>query len=185
MNDVSFSLSEDEAQRFDEKVALGNGDDCDIWTAFTNADGYGYFWLRGKTLQAHRISWQRANGREIREGLQINHLCRTPSCVKASHLQECTPRENALHGNTITSENQAKTHCPKGHELIEENCTPSDWARGKRDCLACNLETSREKAAAIRAAHKALGMTQLDYAAVFGQSRGVALDIIATFGEEK
>jgi hypothetical protein len=185
MHDVSFSLSEDEAQRFDKKVAPGAGDECDLWTAAKNGQGYGVFALRGKVLRAHRISWQRANGREIREGLQINHLCRTPSCTKAAHLQECTPRENTLHGNTIASEQLAKTHCLKGHELTEENCTPSAWAQGGRACLTCNRDTSRERAAAVSAAHKALGMSQLEYAAVFGQSKSVADDIIATFEEEE
>jgi hypothetical protein len=185
MNDISFELGEDEAQRFDEKIALGTGEDCDLWTAYKDGDGYGVFRLRGKTPRAHRISWQRANGREIREGLQINHLCRTPSCVKASHLQECTPRENVLHGNTVTSENLARTHCIQGHELIEENCMPLVWARGGRACLICNRDTAREQYAAISAARKLLGMTQPDYRAVFGQSLSVALDIIATFEESK
>jgi hypothetical protein len=185
MNDISFELSEDEAQRFDEKIALGAGDDCDLWTAAKSGKGYGKFRLRGKTPRAHVVSWQRANGREIREGLQINHLCRTTSCTKAAHLQECTPRENTLHGDTITSANLAKTHCPKDHKLTEENCTPSVWAQGRRDCLICNRDASRERAAVVESAQQLLGMTRPDYRAVFGQSGSVALDIIATFGESR
>ena len=185
MNDVSFELSEDEAQRFDEKVALGAGDDCDLWTAGKDGDGYGFFWLRGKTPRAHVISWQRANGRKVREGLQINHLCRTPSCTKAAHLQECTPRENVLHGNTFASENLAKTRCPKDHELTEENCTPSVWAQGRRDCLICNRDASRDRAEAVESAQQLLGMNRPGYRAAFGQSRSVADDIIATFGESR
>lgn len=31
-----------------------------------------------------------------------------------------------------------RTHCPRGHEFITENLTPSALKRGKRKCLSCD-----------------------------------------------
>jgi hypothetical protein len=174
--DTPFTLDEEEAQRFDGKIELGN--ECHEWIAGKDRDGYGRFKLRGKTKRAHVLSWQRNAGREVRESLQINHLCRNKSCVNAKHLQEATPRENTLHGDTITSEHLAKTHCPKGHELTEANCTPSTWKLGWRACLTC----SREKAALLKEAKEILGITRAEYRSRFGNTQGVALDIIKHYG---
>jgi hypothetical protein len=174
--DTPFALDEEEAQRFDEKIELGN--ECHEWIAGKNADGYGGFKLKGKSKRAHVLSWQRAAGREVREGLEINHLCRNRACVNAEHLQEATRRENVLHGETIASEQLTRTHCPRGHQLTEGNCTPSGLKAGRRRCLTC----SREKAALLKEAKEILGITRAEYRSRFGQSVGVALDIIKRYG---
>ncbi len=37
---------------------------------------------------------------------------------------------------------KTKTHCPRGHELIEPNLVPSSLKKGARSCLACKREQS-------------------------------------------
>lgn len=58
---------------------------------------------------------------------------------RLSNLRWDTPRENNLdmlrHG---THELAARTHCPRGHLLVEPNLCPSTKAIGRRLCLACN-----------------------------------------------
>jgi hypothetical protein len=174
--DTPFALDDKEAQRFDRKVRLGN--ECHEWTEGKTPKGYGQFWLRGEGRRAHIISWQRAAGREVREGLEINHLCRNRACVNAEHLQEATTRENLLHGDTIVSENLAKTHCPSGHKYTEDNLVPSGLKAGRRRCIIC----SRERNALIKEAHEILGITRAEYRSQFGTTRGVALDIIKHYG---
>jgi group I intron endonuclease len=52
-------------------------------------------------------------------------------------------------GNTslqIWREQQAKrTHCPNGHELIQENCISWKWARGSKICMICDRKWRRDR----------------------------------------
>jgi hypothetical protein len=174
--DNSFELTEEEAQRFEDKVERGEGDQCDVWVAGKDDQGYGRFKLRGKGRRAHVISWQREHGRLANpsRSMVIAHLCETESCVKPSHLDEQTQQQNMFYANdSIPAKSRAKTHCPKGHVLIEENCKPRDWAQGHRVCQVCG----REKSTQLTAARKALGITVLEYARLYGQGQAAALAI--------
>jgi hypothetical protein len=184
-NPIDPHRSEKELAHFHSRYAKGEPDECWIWLGKPISTGYGRIKQRGQTIRAHRLALVLKLGRDLGPGKVPNHMCGNPPCVNPAHLQESTPRENTLHGNSFASENLTKTRCSKGHELTEENCMPSACARGKRHCLICDRDTSREQAATISAARKALGMKQLDYIAAFGRSKFVALDIIATFGESR
>jgi hypothetical protein len=177
-----FELTDKEAQRFDDKVERGSGDECDLWVAGKNEFGYGKFWLRGKDKQAHVVSWQREHGRLANpsRSMVIAHLCETAACVKPSHLDEQTQQQNVLYADSsVYAKNRSRTHCPKGHELIEENCRPSKWAQGERICRVCHRAKGREKRALVKAAHEALGITQSEYVSLYGQGQAAALAIIA------
>lgn len=73
----------DAKERFFSKV--NKTDYCWLWTAGINEDGYGLFKYLGKTVGAHRLSWQLHNG-EIPKGKHVLHICDTPACTKPSHL---------------------------------------------------------------------------------------------------
>ena len=176
--DNSFELTEEEAKRFDDKVERGEGDQCDEWVAGRNRQGYGMFWLRGRGRGAHIVSWQNANGRLANpsRSMVIAHLCETESCVKPSHLDEQSQQQNVLYADSsVYAKNRAKTNCPKGHELTEENCKPANLARGERACRVCD----KEKSAQLTAARKALGITSREYTRLYGQGMAAALAIIA------
>lgn len=70
---------------------------CWQWRGNQNHDGYGQIIMGGKTFQAHRYAWSSVNGR-IPDKLQIDHLCRNRLCVRPSHLEAVTQRENVRRG---------------------------------------------------------------------------------------
>jgi hypothetical protein len=76
------------------KIAV-NGE-CWIWTAAKNRKGYGCTasGTKNRTMLAHRRAYEATKG-PIPEGLQIDHLCFTTSCVNPAHLEAVTGAENA------------------------------------------------------------------------------------------
>lgn len=59
----------------------------------TRVNGYGTFWLDGKSVSAHRHSYTLTHG-SIPEGMTLDHLCYTRNCVNPSHLDPVTISEN-------------------------------------------------------------------------------------------
>lgn len=114
---------------------------CLVWQGTKKNDGYGLFSIGqfdGKPAQryAHRVAWVYANGRDVPEGLTIDHLCENPSCVEASHLRPATIAANVLRSNkAFVALNARKTHCPSGHEYTADNVR---IYRGGRHCRECN-----------------------------------------------
>lgn len=81
------------ADRFWPKVAKAGPDDCWLWCAGKNRDGYGNFSLSGgHSALAHRASWFLAHG--TWPDLQVLHRCDTPCCVNPAHLFLGTQQEN-------------------------------------------------------------------------------------------
>lgn len=97
---------------------LGN---CWLWTGTIDKrprKNYGKFSPgRRLTIGAHRFSFL-ISGQEIPKGKQLDHLCRNPSCVRPSHLEPVTRRENILRGTSPAAINARKTHCENGHPLV-------------------------------------------------------------------
>lgn len=109
-------------------------DTCWLWTGALNQAGYGRFFTGddGKRL-AHRFMYELLVG-PIPEGLTLDHLCRTPACVRPDHLEPVTRSENARRAGAN------KTHCRRGHLFVEAN---TSWYRGKRQCKTCSNEQRR------------------------------------------
>lgn len=68
---------------------------CHLWTANIGKDGYGKIKVNGKTVRAHRMTWQLANG-EIPSDALILHKCDVKSCVNPDHLYAGTYSDNAI-----------------------------------------------------------------------------------------
>ena len=123
------------AERFWKYVEPEPMSGCWLWVGARTAISYGCLRVGSKhtgsrvSVTAHRISYEIHRG-PIPAGLQIDHLCRVPSCVNPGHLEAVTPRVNVLRGVGWAAVNAAKTTCPQGH--------PYDTHDGhSRRCSTC------------------------------------------------
>lgn len=130
--------------RFWAKVNKTDG--CWIWTA-ANVRGYGHFSYGGRRRLTHRLVYEEMRG-AIPSGLQIDHLCRNPSCVNPDHLEPVTGRVNTLRSPTnMATINAAKTHCPRGHEYTSDNTylAPNHGGRHCRTCARAWMAADRAR----------------------------------------
>lgn len=128
---------------------------CWAWIGSCNELGYGVLKIapagNGKyvNILAHRYAVQLLVG-PIPEGLEPDHLCRNPACVKAiadehgpAHLEIVTHQENTLRGKRFLRE--ARTHCKNGHPWNEKNTRWRADRPGSRECRECANEWSRQR----------------------------------------
>lgn len=102
--------------RFWEKVALtDNLNECWIYTAGKDPDGYGIFYQKGSSIRAHRYAWIITNG-EISNDLNVLHTCDNPSCVNPKHLFLGTVADNNL-------DKVLKNRQPKGEGMGQHKLT--------------------------------------------------------------
>ena len=135
--------------RFWEKVDKSG--ECWVWTSAFNNKGYGVFNAGGRVRYAHRISVV-LSGREIPEGLVLDHLCRRPLCVNPEHLEVVTQRVNMERSISAT-----KTICKNGHPFSDENTYRRKDNNG-RMCRSCHRE--RMAAKRVRALRQHSGTAQ-------------------------
>jgi hypothetical protein len=129
--------------RFWSKVEK-NDNNCWIWTAGRNGNGYGNFWFMGRTVGAHQMAYELSVG-EITKGMCVLHSCDNGhlGCVRPDHLFLGTLKDNSQ--DMISKgrhKNQQKTHCPKGHEYTPENTRKQRLNTGSicRVCKTCHRE---------------------------------------------
>lgn len=120
------------SSRLWSKVAKSDGG-CWIWTSAQRPDGYGVFWLHGRTQMAHRVVWEALRG-PIPDGLTLDHLCRNRICVNPDHLEPVTIRTNLLRGISFSARNAAKIACPRGHPYDATYITKRKRGRYCRIC---------------------------------------------------
>ena len=120
------------AERFWAKVDQGEG--CWLWTAARDRKGYGVF-RRGTGLGpcgAHRVAWEITNG-PIPSGMEIDHTCFTPACVRPDHLALITPTDHRRQGGQRGALVTRRDHCIHGHPFTLV-------VGGRRRCYPCSKE---------------------------------------------
>jgi len=131
-------------EKFWSRVDQSGGPDaCHLWTGGKSVIGYGdVFWpAEGRRVGAHRIAYTLSVG-PIPDGLELDHLCRNPSCVNALHLEPVTHAENVRRGGA------AITHCKYGHEYTPENTIVETTRTGScRKCRTCRQIRDRKRGA--------------------------------------
>lgn len=113
---------------------------CWQWTRPLD-NGYGRFWINGRTRLAHAVSYEMHVG-AIPAELHIDHLCRNRGCVNPDHLEPVTPGINVLRGIGLSATNARKTTCKRGHPLSGENLRIN--VHGARECKECQRERVRQ-----------------------------------------
>ncbi len=79
----------------DNVVNLLELTDSGCWTYIgqRNKGGYGRVRSGRGQVVAHRVTYEHFVG-EVPEGLELDHLCRNPSCCNPDHLEAITHSEN-------------------------------------------------------------------------------------------
>lgn len=115
---------------------------CLIWSGASDKLGYGRIHSRQTSFLVHRVSYERHRG-SIPAGLELDHLCRNPSCVNPDHLEAVTHRVNCQRGNAglhmLEKPRPLQTHCKYGHPFSSENTiiVTVSGCKLKRRCRIC------------------------------------------------
>lgn len=75
-----------------------DGDRCWIWKGYKDAKGYGQISIEGRTMWAHRVSYELFRG-PIPTNQTVHHECGNPSCINPAHLTLASRAENTAEGN--------------------------------------------------------------------------------------
>lgn len=105
--------------RFLEKV--NKTDSCWLWTGALNSRGYGAIGVNGKSVSAHRFSYETYIG-EIPPGMVVCHSCDVRNCVNPEHLWVGTSADNnrdMFEKDRNGSSTRRQTHCRRGHSFEE------------------------------------------------------------------
>lgn len=124
-------------------------DGCWLWTGAPDGKGYGAVYYDGRAQRAHRAVYMEMVG-PIPDGLVLDHLCRTPACVRPDHLEPVTPAVNRARGLDLNWRKKAQTHCKNGHPFEGRNLIMRK--KGGRDCRECMNAAQRRYQAKKRVA---------------------------------
>lgn len=132
---MTSGRTESLAVRLDTKWRLDPASGCWEWAGSKNDDGYGSIRDSGRSLLAHRVSYE-IHVEAIPAGMELDHLCRNHGCINPEHLEPVTHAENMRR-----SVRPLLKSCHAGHEFTPENTyyhrTPN--GRRARRCRACAL----------------------------------------------
>lgn len=107
---------------------------CWLFTGVRDHRGYGKITLNGRAHPVYRVTWASING-PIPADLVIDHLCRNPACVRPTHLEPVTSRENQVRGESPTMTAHRLGICLRGHVMTPETA----WMKGnRRSCKICH-----------------------------------------------
>jgi hypothetical protein len=80
-------------ERFERFFERRGHDECWIWKAAVDQNGYGRFQIGRSNLRSHRASYIIYKG-SIPDSMHILHSCDNPACVNPQHLKADTNLQN-------------------------------------------------------------------------------------------
>jgi len=134
-------------QRIWDKISRPPHTTCWIWSGALNSGGYGWTFIHGRRIAAHRLM-AKVNGQRISHK-DVYHTCDNAFCVNPQHLVAAPTRANILDmiqkgrdAKNPTFRNRHAKRCIHGHPFDSVNTYV--YANGKRACRTCiNARSSR------------------------------------------
>lgn len=113
---------------------------CWVWQGAKSPDRHARVNINSQAYYLHRVIFK-AVGNRLDKSLELDHLCREPSCVNPKHLEQVTHRVNSERGEAGTHLKN-KTHCPQGHPYSGDNLYV--FPSGGRSCRTCTRVSGRK-----------------------------------------
>lgn len=136
---------ENAINRLKKKSKIDPVTGCWIYTGPLDRKGYAMSALKTKERKesrGHRVSYIVFRGR-IPKNKTVDHRCRKRNCVNPRHLRLLSGVRNVMIGFGPSAINARKTHCIRGHPLIEGNIYSY---KGGRHCRTCAIRRSNPDA---------------------------------------
>lgn len=139
-----MSIPTEWPERFSSKVQFSD-DGCWLWRASRTRHGYGRYG-KGRRVDgwgvAHKCGWEFIHG-PVPEGLELDHLCRVPSCVNPAHLEPVSHAENIIRGDNGNRNGLCRRNL---HPWIPENIyLDGGRGNGNQRCKECRKEWERQR----------------------------------------
>lgn len=118
---------------------------CLVWKSVVGKNYYASMSVEGKRVTVHRYLYEQKYG-PVKEGLELDHLCRNKACVNIDHLEPVTHAENIFRARPSEwNAGKKKTHCHRGHPLSGENLIVGTRGRLCRECSKITRKMVRER----------------------------------------
>ena len=116
---------------------------CWLWTGCGDRRDYGYHQIKGKTIKAHRFSYNAFIG-EIPENLHVLHKCDVTCCVNPDHLFVGSHRVNM---DDMVKKGRSPRLLGENHGMVklsEEDVVKIRDMRGTHKEIAKEFNISRQ-----------------------------------------